>query len=172
MSKTFENTVDILMPPFEMFSRIMSMSDDILPMYYEVLTDVPLAEIAEIRTALAAGSINPMELKKRLAREIVSQFHTPADGPAAEDEWVRRFSKREVPDEMPEHGISTPTAIVDVMVAASLASSKSEARRLIDGGGVRANGEKVEAYDFVLAPGEPIILQVGRRKFVRVVALV
>ncbi|GAB4110203.1 MAG: tyrosine--tRNA ligase [Roseiflexaceae bacterium] len=169
MSKSFENTVDILMPPFEMFSRIMSMTDEVMPLYFEVLTDVALAEVSEIKLALANGSVNPMEIKKRLAREIVGQFHSPADGSASEDEWVRRFSKREIPDEMPEHALSGPTTIIDLMVAAGLASSKSEARRLIDGGGVRADGNKVEGYDLTLSPGNGVVLQVGRRKFVRVV---
>jgi tyrosyl-tRNA synthetase len=167
MSKTFENTVDILMPPFEMFSRVMAMTDEVLPLYFEVLSDLPLAELAELRNDLASGSVNPMELKKRLGREIVAQFHSSELAPAAEEEWVRRFSKREIPDEMPEHSIATPTNIIDLMVAANLASSKSEARRLIDGGGVRANGEKIEGYTAIISP--VTIVQVGRRKFVRVV---
>ncbi len=169
MSKSFENTVDILMPPFEMFSRVMAMTDEVLPLYFEVLTDVPMIEVAEIRNAIAAGSVNPMELKKQLAREIVSQFHDPAAAPNAEDEWVRRFSRREIPDDMPEHAIQTATNIIDILVAANLASSKSEARRLIDGGGVRANGEKIESYNVLITPDSATILQVGRRKFVRVV---
>lgn len=168
MGKTFNNTIDILMPPFEMYSKVLSMSDDVMPLYFEVLTDLPLAEVAEIRQALAAGASNPMDFKMRLAREVVAQFHSPADAPAAEAEWIKRFREREAPDEMPEHLLGAPANIVDLLVESKLAASKSEARRLIDGGGVRVAGEKVAGYDLVVSPGAPQVLQVGRRKFVRV----
>ena len=168
MGKTFNNTIDILMPPFEMYSKVLAMSDDVLPLYFEVLTDMPLAELAEIKQALAAGSANPMNDKMRLAREVVAQFHSPADAPAAEAEWIKRFREREIPDQMPEHTISAPTNIVDLLVESKLAASKSEARRLIDGGGVRVDGEKVGSYDLALSPANAAVVQVGRRKFVRV----
>ncbi|MBK9945238.1 MAG: tyrosine--tRNA ligase [Kouleothrix sp.] len=168
MGKTFNNTIDILMPPFEMYSKVLAMSDDVLPLYFEVLTDLPLAELAEIKQALAAGSANPMNYKMRLAREVVAQFHSPADAPAAEAEWIKRFREREIPDQMPEHTISAPTNIVDLLVESKLAASKSEARRLIDGGGVRVDGEKVGSYDLALSPANAAVVQVGRRKFVRV----
>jgi tyrosyl-tRNA synthetase len=169
MSKTFNNTVDIRMPPAEMFGRVMSMTDEVLPLYFEVLTDVPMAEVAEIRQALAAGSVNPRDLKMRVAREVVAQFHSPADAQAAEEAFVRQFVNRELPAEIPEHALSAPSTIVDVMVAAGLAASRGEARRLIDGGGVRVDGERVEGYDLPLHPGAGVVVQVGRRKFVRVV---
>jgi tyrosyl-tRNA synthetase len=168
MGKTFNNTIDILMPPFEMYSKVLSMSDDVMPLYFEVLTDVPLEEIGEIKRALAAGSANPMDFKMRLAREVVAQFHSPGAAGAAEAEWIKRFREREIPDQIPEHVISAPIAIVDLLAEAKLAASKSEARRLIDGGGVRVDGEKVEGYDLALNPESPVVVQVGRRKFVRV----
>jgi tyrosyl-tRNA synthetase len=168
MSKSFLNTVDIRMPPAEMFGRVMSMTDAVLPLYFEVLTDVPMAEVAEIRQALGAGSINPRDLKMRVAREVVAQFHSPADAQAAEEAFVRQFVNRELPAEIPEHALSAPAPIVDFMVGANLAASKSEARRLIDGGGVKVNGERVEGYDMVLQPGSDAVVQVGRRKFARV----
>ena len=169
MSKTFNNTVDISMPPAEMFGRVMSMSDDVLPLYFEVLTDVPMAEVAEIRQALATGSVNPRDLKMRVAREVVAQFHSPADAQAAEEAFVRQFVNRELPAEIPEHALGAPATIVDVMVATGLAASKSEARRLIDGGGVRVDGERVTGYDLALQPGSGAVVQVGRRKFARIV---
>jgi tyrosyl-tRNA synthetase len=168
MSKSFLNTVDIRMPPAEMFGRVMSLTDAVLPLYFEVLTDVPMAEVAEIRQALGAGSINPRDLKMRVAREVVAQFHSPADAQAAEEAFVRQFVNRELPAEIPEHALSAPAPIVDFMVGANLAASKSEARRLIDGGGVKVNGERVEGYDLVLQPGSDAVVQVGRRKFARV----
>jgi tyrosyl-tRNA synthetase len=169
MSKTFLNTIDIRMPPAEMFGRVMSMSDAVIPLYFEVFTDVPLEELAELRQALAEGTVNPRDLKARIAREIVAQFHDPAAAQEAEAAFVRQFVQREAPAEMPEHPLLTATPIVDLLVTAGLAASKSEARRLIDGGGVRVNGERIEGYDLVLQPGANAVVQVGRRKFVRVV---
>jgi tyrosyl-tRNA synthetase len=127
-----------------------------------------MAEIAEMQRDLAAGSANPMELKMRLARAIVAQFHSPAAAAEAEASFDRQFRRRELPEDMPVHRIAGPTNIIDLMVAAGLASSKGEARRLIDGGGVRVAGEKVEGYDVVISPETPVVVQVGRRKFVQV----
>ncbi|PMP85632.1 MAG: tyrosine--tRNA ligase, partial [Chloroflexus aggregans] len=127
MSKTFNNTVDIRMPPAEMYGRIMSMSDEVLPLYFEVLTDVPMAEIAEMKTAMATGQVNPRDLKMRLAREIVAQFHDPAAAVAAEATFIRQFVERELPEDIPNFTLEAPTGIVDVLVASGLAPSKSEA---------------------------------------------
>jgi tyrosyl-tRNA synthetase len=168
MGKSFDNTVDILLPPPEMYGKIMSMSDEVLPLYYEVLTTVPLQELGEMRQALASGSVNPRDVKMRLAREIVGQFHSPANAQAAEEDFVRRFVRREMPDDIPVQTLTEPVNLVDLMVMAKLASSKSEARRLIDGGGVRLDGERVEGYDQVLTPGSGVVIQVGRRKFIQV----
>lgn len=168
MGKSFDNTIDITMPPEDMYGKIMSMSDDVLPLYYEVLTDVSLAELAEIKQALAHGSVNPRDLKMRLGREIVTQFHSAADALAAEQAFVRQFVQREIPTDIPVHTITSQTTLVDLMVAANLASSKTEARRLIDGGGVRIDGEKVTTYDRILEPGANCVIQIGRRKFTRV----
>jgi tyrosyl-tRNA synthetase len=169
MSKTFNNTVDIRMPPAEMYGRIMSMSDEVLPLYFEVLTDVPMAEIHEMKQAMATGQVNPRDLKMRLAREIVAQFHDPTAATAAEAAFIRQFVEREVPEDIPTFTLTAPSGIVDVLVASGLAPSKSEARRLIDGGGVRVDGERVEGYTLTLNPGANAVVQVGRRKFVRVV---
>ncbi len=169
MSKTFLNTVDISMPPAEMFGRVMSMSDEVLPLYFEVLSDMPLDELAAARASLAAGSVNPRDLKMRLAREIVAQYHDTAAANEAEAAFIRQFVQRELPEDIPAYALGAPEAIIDLLVNAKLAASKGEARRLIDGGGVRIDGEKVESYDVQIAPGAGVVVQVGRRKFVRVV---
>ncbi|MFZ9857301.1 MAG: tyrosine--tRNA ligase [Roseiflexaceae bacterium] len=166
MGKSFDNTVDILLTPENMFGKVMSMADDVMPLYYEVLTDVPLAEVAEIKQVIQAGAGNPMDIKKRLAAEIVAQFHSPSDAIRAREAFERQFQRREIPDEMPEFAISQPTIILDLLVSTSLASSKSEGRRLIDGGGVKLNGEKVSAYDTLVTP--VAIIQKGRH-FARII---
>lgn len=171
MGKSFDNTVDILMPPPEMFGRIMSMSDDVMPLYFEVLTDVPLAEIDEMKQALAAGSANPMEMKKQLAQAIVAQFHNPGDADAARESFERQFQRRELPEQIPDFMIDQPMNIVEFVAAAGLASSKSEARRLINGGGVylTSSGDTVKISDInqMVDPQDEPIVHIGRRKFVR-----
>jgi tyrosyl-tRNA synthetase len=168
MGKSFNNTIDIVTPPAEMFGRVMSVSDDVMPLYFEVLTDQPLTAIGELRRELAEGRGSPIDWKKRLAHEVVAQFHTPADADAAQEAFERQFQRRELPAEIPDFRIAAAMNIVDVMVGAGLASSKGEARRLIDGGGVRIEGEKVEGYDTTVSPERPVVVQVGRRKFARV----
>ncbi|WP_129670761.1 tyrosine--tRNA ligase [Candidatus Chloroploca sp. Khr17] len=169
MSKTFLNTVDIRMPPNEMFGRIMSMSDEVLPLYFEVLSHRPMSEVATIRQSLVEGSVNPRDLKLSLAREVVAQFHSPTDGQAAEEAFIRQFVNRELPEVIPEHQLDAPVTIIEVMVAAGLAASKSEARRLIDGGGVKLDGERVTSYEQTVSPGANVVIQVGRRKFIRII---
>lgn len=169
MGKSLNNSIDITMPPVEMYGRVMSMSDAVLTLYYEVLTDVPMDEVREMRQAMEAGTANPRDFKMRLARLIVSEFHDAAAAQTAEEEFRKVFQQRELPTDMPEHRISAPSTIVDVLVAAALAASKGEARRLIEGGGVRLNGEKVSGPDLVVPSGEEQILQVGKRRFVKLV---
>lgn len=168
MSKSFNNTIDLTMEPNEIFGRVMSMGDDVIITFFRNVTDVPLTELQEMEAALSGGS-NPRDLKMRLAREIITQFHDAAAARAAESDFVTRFQKREIPQDMPQHAISAPITIVDLLAEAGLVASKSEARRLIEGGGVRVNGEKVEGQELQLTPGDEYVVQVGKRKFVRVV---
>ena len=168
MSKSFNNSVDMLMSPADKYGKLMSMSDDVMPLYYEVWTDAPLAEVREMATAIRAGSVNPRNLKMRLARDIVSQIDGAAAAAQAEAEFVRIFQQRDLPTDMPEHLLDAPINIVDFLAANELAPSKSEARRLIQGGGVRVNGAKIESHEWMLAPEGEQIVQVGRRKFLKV----
>ncbi|RLT33276.1 MAG: tyrosine--tRNA ligase [Chloroflexi bacterium] len=167
MGKSFDNTVDILLSPEDMFGKVMSMADDVMPLYFEVLTDVPMADITEFRHILSTGQGNPMDIKKLLAGHVVTQFISADAAIRGRESFERQFQRREVPDEMPEYAISQPTAILDVLVASNLASSKSEARRLVDGGGVKVNGEKVAGYDTLVAP--VAVIQKGRH-YVRITA--
>ncbi|HSH79525.1 MAG TPA: tyrosine--tRNA ligase [Herpetosiphonaceae bacterium] len=169
MGKSLNNSIDITMSPADMYGKVMSMSDAVLPLYFEVLTDVPMDEIRAMREAMAQGAANPRDLKMRLANLIVGEFHDEEAARAAEAEFRKVFQQRELPTDIPEHHIPAPANIVEVLFAAGLAPSKSEARRLIDGGGVRLNGEKVPGVDTVVTPGGDQILQVGKRKFVKIV---
>ena len=167
MGKSFDNTVDIMLSPEDMFGKVMSMADDVMPLYFEVLTDVPMSQIGEFRHILSTGQGNPMEIKKILAGEVVTQFISPEAAIRGRESFERQFQRREVPDEMPEYAITQPMPILDVLVAAGLAASKSEARRLVDGGGVKVNGEKVSGYDALVAP--IAVIQKGRH-YARIIA--
>jgi tyrosyl-tRNA synthetase len=171
MGKSFNNAIDIITPPPDMFGKVMSMSDDVMPLYFEVLTDVPTEEIEALRRELAAGRGNPMELKKRLAREIVAQFHSAPEAEAAQKAFERQFQRGELPEDIADFPIERPMNIVDYIAASGMASSKSEARRLVEGGGVYliSGGDKVRVADFErqIDPAEAPIVQVGKRKFAR-----
>ncbi len=168
MGKSFDNTIDITMPPTEMYGKLMSMSDDVLPIYFEVLSTVTTSELLIIKEQLTEKRVNPRDLKMRLARDLVTQFHSPADATAAEEAFVQQFVRRELPTDIPLYPIEQPTNIVDLLVASGLTQSKGEARRLITGGGVRVNEAKVEDAGLILQPGSETVVQVGKRKFVKI----
>ncbi|GAB4412325.1 MAG: tyrosine--tRNA ligase [Anaerolineales bacterium] len=167
MSKTFGNTVDLSMPPDQMYGKLMSISDDMLMDYLTLVTDIPDEELAQIATDLRAGTVNPRDVKMRLAREVVGYIHSPEAAARAEEEFVRVFQRRELPTDMPEFTIPPDGLnIVDLMVQAGTAASKSEARRLIQQGGVRLDDVVVDSVDRLVEPKDAV-LQVGKRRFVR-----
>ncbi len=167
MSKTFGNTVDLSMPPDQMYGKLMSISDEMLMDYLTLVTDIPDEELAQIETDLRAGAVNPRDVKMRLAREVVGYIHSPEDAARAEEEFLRVFQRRELPSDMPEFTVPPQGLnIVDLMVQAGTAATKSEARRLIQQGGVRLDDAVVDSVDRLVEPKEAV-LQVGKRRFVR-----
>ena len=170
MSKSFGNTIDLTDPPGAMYGKVMSTADAVLLEYFIATTDVPMAEVAEMHQSIAAGSVNPRDLKMRLGREIVAMFHGAAAAQSAQEEFVRIFQRRELPSDMPTVTLLAPTPLVDLLVTAGLAASKSEARRLIAQGGVEIGGERVKDAQAVVPAQEGLVVQVGKRRFVRVAA--
>ncbi len=168
MSKTFGNTIDLRAAPADMYGKVMSLVDSVIVEYLNLATDTPDAEVEEIQRALQAGGINPRDVKMRLARDIVTQFHGTEAAATAEAEFVQVFQKRELPSDMPTFEIKQPTPIVDLMMAAGLSASRSEARRLITQNGVRLGDTTVANVDQVI-PVQEAVLRVGRRKFVKLV---
>jgi tyrosyl-tRNA synthetase len=171
MGKTFDNTINFVDPPDKMYGKLMSITDEMLITYFTLTTDLPDEEIEEMSRALEEGTVNPRDLKMRLGREIVTQFHGAQAAQEAEREFIRIFRERELPSEIPEHKVkgAGPYPIVDLLVESGLASSKSEARRLIQQGGVRLDGEKVEDIDLLVSTEGEMILQVGKRRFRRLI---
>ena len=168
MSKSFGNTIDLKAAPEDMYGKVMSLVDSVIVEYFTLTTDVPDAEIAEIQRALQAGTINPRDLKMRLARDVVSQFHGSAAARTAEEEFVKVFQKRELPTDMPTFAVKQPTAVIDLLIAAKLVASRSEARRLIAQDGVRLDDVTVKNMEEMI-PAREAVLRVGRRKFVRLI---
>ncbi len=169
MSKSFGNSIDQAAPAIEMYGKVMSLVDSVIVEYFRLLTDVPDADLAEMQRAILTGSVNPRDLKMRLARDIVTQFHGAEEASQAEAEFVKVFQKRELPTEMATFVMKQAMNVVDLMMAAGLAPSRSEARRLITQGGVRLDDAGVEQIDATI-PAREGVLRVGRRKFVRLVA--
>jgi tyrosyl-tRNA synthetase len=170
MGKSFDNSIDITADPAEMYGKIMSMGDGVMPLYYEALTDVPTGEIAEMRRAMESGAANPRDFKMRLARLVVTEFAGAEAARSGEEHFARTVQRGELPTDIPEHRLAGPLNIVDLLLDAGLVSSKGEGRRLIEGGGVRLDGEKVAAADITVSPDGEHVLQVGKRKFARIIA--
>ncbi len=170
MSKSLNNYIGIDEAPSEMFGKVMSISDDLMWKYYELLTDLTSTEISSLRSEVDKG-MNPRDLKVRLAKLIIKDFHSQEAADAAEDEFVKRFVQKEVPDEIEEKTIAAGTHVLSQLLAdTGLAASKGEARRLIEQGGVKVNNEKASASNAeIIVDGEGTLLQVGKRKFLKVV---
>jgi tyrosyl-tRNA synthetase len=170
MSKSLGNYIGIDEPPQEMFGKVMSISDDLMWRYYELLTDLCVEEIAALRAA-AKGELNPRDLKVELAKHIISDFHSPSAADAAEEEFNRLFRRKEVPDDVEERAVTSQTwKLARLLVETGLAPSMAEARRLIEQGAVRLDGERAARPDaeVTLAPDRALLLQVGKRRFLRV----
>lgn len=169
MSKSLNNYIGIDEAPNEMFGKVMSISDNLMWKYFELLTDTTPAEIG----AMKSSDENPRNLKVALAKLIIKDFHSNEAAEAAEADFVARFVKKEVPDEIAEVEVSfEPILFVDLMVKVGLAPSKGEAKRLIEQGGVKLDGEKLEPHIRAYSPpkrGASLLLQVGKRRFLKVV---
>ena len=170
MSKSLGNYVGINEAPGEIFGKLMSISDDLMWRYIELLSFATAREVAVKREALEGGG-NPRDVKVDLAKEIVARFHGAAAAAAALADFEARFRRNEVPADLPEVSLAAKgdgLAIAQVLKQAGLCANASEAQRLVEQGGVKVNGEKVSDRSLKLPRGEQAIVQVGKRKFARV----
>lgn len=170
MSKSLGNYVGIAEPPDQMFGKLMSISDDLMWRYFELLSDATLEEIAGWRRSVAEG-VNPRDIKFRLGEEMVARFHGKAAATRAREDFIARFQQGAMPDEIPEVSVVARDAglpIANLLKDAGLVKSTSDALRLIDQGGVRINGERVEDRGLSIPAGTVHVFQVGKRRFMRV----
>jgi len=185
MSKSLDNYVGVEEPPNDMYGKLMSLPDELIVPYFEYLTDAPQEELTSFSNDLASGSINPMDMKKRLAREITTQFHESAAADAAQENFERVVQRRDLPEEIPEFAEPSLDPSFDgesrrlsnIIVDAGLATSAAEAKRLINQGAVQLITESAgDARTFErddrasgLGLAHRSVLKVGRRRFVRLI---
>ena len=170
MSKSLNNYVGITEAPGEMFGKLMSISDDLMWRYIELLSFEPLSVIRDWKREVEAGR-NPRDVKVGFAQEIVSRFHDQSAAVRALAEFEARFKQGALPEDMPEFDLpadASPPALYQVLKQVGLTSSTSEAMRMIEQGGVRMDGEKVTDKNLRISKGKTVVLQVGKRKFARV----
>src|SRR5687768_17248532 len=171
MSKSLDNYIGIEEAPDQMFGKVMSISDDLMWRYYELLTDTSIDDVNVLKFKCESGAENPRDLKVALAKTVITDFHSAEAADKAEEEFTRRFVEKGIPDEIDELQIAAGShRLADVLAQTGLAASKGEAKRLIEQGGVKINGDKAsaEGAKVDIASGESVLLQVGKLKFLKV----
>lgn len=174
MSKSLGNYIGISESPKEQFGKVMSISDNLMFRYYELLTDIPLLEIRNMKDEIAAGRRHPMDTKADLAVRIISDYHGTAAAEAAREEFNRVFRKREIPEDIETKEISIasgPLRLTKLLASLNLAASNTEAQRLIGEGAVHINDEKVTDPKFEISQPDKYLIKVGKRRFLRLIAL-
>lgn len=166
MSKSTGNIVPINTGAEDMYGKLMSIPDAAMTKYLRLASRWNPHEIDAFEKDLASGAVHPRDAKMKMSFEIVSIFYGDADAQKAQDAFIKTFQQKEVPDEMPDYELKDGQTVLDVILEAKMAASKSEARRLFDQKGVRLDGETIERGDMIFP--HPGVLQVGKRKFLRV----
>ncbi|MGB9661125.1 MAG: tyrosine--tRNA ligase [Moorellaceae bacterium] len=170
MSKSLGNYIGVNEPPQEMYGKVMSLPDELMLTYFELVTPLSLEELAAVRRGLAEGSVHPRDAKMYLAREIVRLYHGGDAAQQAEAEFRKVFQEKEIPSEMPEVRVNQPRMwLPKLLVYAGLAPSTSEARRLIVQGAVKLEGRRIEDPEAEVEIFSGAVIQVGKRKFARLI---
>jgi tyrosyl-tRNA synthetase len=173
MSKSYGNYIGVSEAPKEIFGKIMSISDELMVRYYELLSDISNDEYDKLIADLKSGELHPKQAKVNLGKEIVSRFHSAEAAVSAADEFDRIFQKKKLPDDIPVHKVNWDGAdevwLPKVLNDAGLVSSGSEGRRMIKAGAVSVDGEKITDTDYKLAKGGEKLIKVGKRRFAKLV---
>ena len=175
MGKSLSNYIAMTAPANDMYGKLMSLPDHAMMSYFETLTDVSQTELDEFQRRMAEGSLNPRDVKMRMAREIVGEFHNATEAQKAEESFVRQFSERELPTNIPDFQLKKPVDIVTLIVDARLASSKSEARRYVQQGSVSffpagetGDVQRINDIKFSVPVIDGAILKVGKLQYMRI----
>jgi tyrosyl-tRNA synthetase len=168
MSKSLDNYIGVSDTPKDIYGKTLSIPDKLIYQYFELATDVPKKELLEIKKSLDNPNTNPRDMKRTLARTFVRMYHSQEAATGAEEEFDRIFVEKSIPDDIEEFMVSTPMTITSLITEAKLVVSKSEARRLIEQGGVSIDGERVSDPNVLLPDKSEFILKVGKRRFLKV----
>jgi tyrosyl-tRNA synthetase len=170
MSKSLGNYVAIEEPAGDMFGKLMSISDDLMFRYYELLSDKSMNEVMSLKQDMEQGRRHPKDIKEELALEITARFHSPEAARQARQDFARVFSQHELPSDMPVVEVSSDQSALlgDVLVRSGLCQSKGEVKRLCKQGAVSGNGQKIMDAQYAFSQGEHVV-KVGKRRFVQVV---
>src|SRR5258706_13947432 len=164
MSKSLGNYIGINEPPEEIFGKLMSISDDLMWRYAELLSERPLEEIRNIKSQVAAGAAHPMDFKKALAQEIAARFHGPDAAGAARDYFENRYQKRQTPKDIPQFSPPERVGICQLLVDLKFARSKREARGLVAQGAVRVDGQAITDINFEFQKKLHRLIEVGKMR--------
>ncbi|MGH8225443.1 MAG: tyrosine--tRNA ligase [Gammaproteobacteria bacterium] len=167
MSKSLGNAIGLTESPDEMFGKLMSVSDEMMWRYFELLSARSLEEIAKLKRETTEGR-NPRDVKFLLAGEMIARFHGEVVANKAQEDFVARFARGEAPDDMPEVHIAEPLPLAKLLKEAGLVPSTGEANRMLKQGAVRIDGERIEDRELRLAAGKTYVIQVGKRRYARV----
>ncbi|GAB4509519.1 MAG: tyrosine--tRNA ligase [Anaerolineae bacterium] len=172
MSKSLGNHIPLLAEPWDMFGKVMSIPDKAMPIFHKLILGWSGQQLQELETGLADGSLHPNEVKMHLAHEIVAIFHSPEAAEAAQKRWdeVFRSGKGGIPEDIPQETLAAEERVLDILRRLNMVSSGKEAKRLMEQNGIRLDSEPVTDPDLTITPEMlPVVLQVGKRKFVRLV---
>lgn len=171
MSKTYpEHCISLTDSAKDMFGKLMSIPDTLITRYYSLLTDVEQAELVKMDKEIESGSINPRDIKMKLAHMITEEYHGKNGADKAQEDFINVVSNKGIPDDIESVKIDAEGInILDLLVKLSFVQSKGEAKRLIQGGGVKLDGEKLSDMAYTVKPGMDVVLQVGKRKFAKLI---
>ena len=170
MSKTYpDHCISLTDSAKDMFGKLMSIPDTLITRYYSLLTDIPQAELVEMDKQIEANSINPRDIKMKLAHMITEEYHGKEGADKAQADFINVVSNKGIPDDIEDIKIEFDISLLDLLVNLNFVASKGEAKRLIQGGGVKLDGEKIADMGFIVTPNLNKVLQAGKRKFAKLV---
>jgi len=168
MSKSLNNYIGIHESPTEIFGKVMSVSDELMFRYYDLLTDVPAKEIARLKADIAGGRLNPMAVKIELAKAIIKDFHSAGAAAAAETEFISVFRNKQAPEDAEVLTLAADEPLVDFLVRHGVLSSRGEVKRIHAQGGIYLDNERPAEITQILKKGRPYLLKIGKRKFYKI----
>jgi len=171
MSKSLDNYIGISEPPQQIYGKTLSIPDTMIIDYFTLCTSIAASDLDQMRDQLASGTVNPRDLKRRLARELVTQYYTADDALRAEEDFDALFIRKEIPEDIDEYRLAPGTVsiqLLKLMVDSKLTASNNEGRRLIQQGGVSIDGKRIDNEYEVLTIIQPVIIKVGKRRFMKI----